>query len=331
MWSTSSSSGCPVLRWPSPAWPSGCDWADTTSIRTWSDGDSREACRTSLDGTAPWRTAGGSSTMLGWRAPGFSPVAAARRRRRSSIRRHGSRWWSVTGERPAGSRRYRPHTGGVAADRSGSPAGRASGAGAPQAGRQPRSGVEGWARRVDYARGSRSPRAGGLRIADGQSVVLPGPGGGDRVLAGEVSTFPRTRRAGALHPAGARAPARHTLPPGDETRAAIARRGTPLRLDQLRVRNIIERATILSPGPTLRVELPASVDLQAAAMTLEVIERRHIVAVLDEVRWRIRGEGGAAQRLVLKPSTLESRKRKLGIKREAFASSVTPRHIGGNP
>ena len=50
-------------------------------------------------------------------------------------------------------------------------------------------------------------------------------------------------------------------------------------------------------------------------MTLEVIERRHIVAVLDEVRWRIRGEGGAAQRLVLKPSTLESRKRKLGIKR----------------
>src|SRR6266545_3119053 len=213
MWSTSSSSGCPVLRWPSPAWPSGCDWADTTSIRTWSDGDSREACRTSLDGTAPWRTAGGSSTMLGWRAPGFSPVAAARRRRRSSIRRHGSRWWSVTGERPAGSRRYRPHTGGLAADRGGPPAGRPSGAGAPQAGRQPRSGVEGWARRVDYARGSRSPRAGGLRIADGQSVVLPGPGGGDRVLAGEVSTFPRTRRAGALHPAGARAPARHTLPP----------------------------------------------------------------------------------------------------------------------
>ncbi len=50
-------------------------------------------------------------------------------------------------------------------------------------------------------------------------------------------------------------------------------------------------------------------------MTLEVIERRHIVAVLDEVRWRIRGEGGAAQRLGLKPSTLESRKRKLGIKR----------------
>ena len=50
-------------------------------------------------------------------------------------------------------------------------------------------------------------------------------------------------------------------------------------------------------------------------MTLEAVERRHIVAVLDEVRWRIRGEGGAAQRLGLKPSTLESRISKLGIKR----------------
>jgi transcriptional regulator with GAF, ATPase, and Fis domain len=37
--------------------------------------------------------------------------------------------------------------------------------------------------------------------------------------------------------------------------------------------------------------------------------------VLDQVRWRIRGEGGAAQRLGLKPSTLESRISRLGIKR----------------
>jgi transcriptional regulator with GAF, ATPase, and Fis domain len=50
-------------------------------------------------------------------------------------------------------------------------------------------------------------------------------------------------------------------------------------------------------------------------MTLEAVERRHIIAVLDEVRWRIRGDGGAAQRLGLKPSTLEFRLRKLGIQR----------------
>ena len=82
------------------------------------------------------------------------------------------------------------------------------------------------------------------------------------------------------------------------------------------LRNVIERAMILSPGPTLHVETPASLDPKASAgMTLEAVERRHIVAVLDQVDWRIRGEGGAAQRLGLKPSTLESRMRKLGIRR----------------
>jgi transcriptional regulator with GAF, ATPase, and Fis domain len=45
------------------------------------------------------------------------------------------------------------------------------------------------------------------------------------------------------------------------------------------------------------------------------VDRQHITAVLDAVRWRVRGEGGAAQRLGLKPSTLEFRMRKLGIKR----------------
>jgi len=82
------------------------------------------------------------------------------------------------------------------------------------------------------------------------------------------------------------------------------------------LRNILERAMILTSGPTLHVELPAPADLQTSTgMTLEAVERRHITAVLDEVRWRIRGEGGAAQRLGLKPSTLEFRMRKLGIKR----------------
>ena len=82
------------------------------------------------------------------------------------------------------------------------------------------------------------------------------------------------------------------------------------------LRNVIERAIILSPGPILHVEPPASpIQEPAAEMTLEAVERRHIGAVLDQVRWRIRGEGGAAQRLGLKPSTLESRISKLGIKR----------------
>jgi len=82
------------------------------------------------------------------------------------------------------------------------------------------------------------------------------------------------------------------------------------------LRNIIERATILSTGPTLHVDLPDPLDPKASSgETLEAVERQHIIAVLEEVRWRIRGAGGAAQRLGLKPTTLESRIRKAGIKR----------------
>ena len=82
------------------------------------------------------------------------------------------------------------------------------------------------------------------------------------------------------------------------------------------LRNIIERATILSPGPPCTSSSrPRMGPTISTGMTLQAVERQHIVAVLDEVRWRIRGEGGAAQRLGLKPSTLESRMLKLNIKR----------------
>ena len=98
------------------------------------------------------------------------------------------------------------------------------------------------------------------------------------------------------------------------TMQALQRYAWPGNVRELR--NVIERAIILSPGPILHVEPPASpMQETAVEMTLEAVERRHIVAVLDQVRGRIRGEGGAAQRLGLKPSTLESRISKLGIKR----------------
>jgi len=45
------------------------------------------------------------------------------------------------------------------------------------------------------------------------------------------------------------------------------------------------------------------------------VEKRHISEVLRDARWKVRGEGGAAEILGLNPSTLESRMRKLGIKR----------------
>jgi formate hydrogenlyase transcriptional activator len=98
------------------------------------------------------------------------------------------------------------------------------------------------------------------------------------------------------------------------TMDALQRYAWPGNVRELR--NVVERAVILSPGGTLNVEFPASADQGTSAeMTLETIQRQYIAAVLDEVRWRIRGDDGAARRLGLKPSTLESRIRKLGITR----------------
>jgi transcriptional regulator with GAF, ATPase, and Fis domain len=45
------------------------------------------------------------------------------------------------------------------------------------------------------------------------------------------------------------------------------------------------------------------------------VEIDHIRAVLESTGWRIRGPGGAADRLGLKPTTLETRMAKLGLVR----------------
>jgi PAS domain S-box-containing protein len=84
--------------------------------------------------------------------------------------------------------------------------------------------------------------------------------------------------------------------------------------------NVIERAMILSPGSTLIVDeaFTAAVSdpsFRVPQRGLNEVERRHIVEVLDECRWKIKGRGNAAERLGLKPSTLRDRMKKLGITR----------------
>lgn len=82
------------------------------------------------------------------------------------------------------------------------------------------------------------------------------------------------------------------------------------------LRNVIERAVILSQGGVLRVVLPETGPaLQLPDATLAAVERQYIVQVLQAVGWRVRGKGGAAEVLDLKPSTLESRMQKLDIER----------------
>jgi transcriptional regulator with GAF, ATPase, and Fis domain len=45
------------------------------------------------------------------------------------------------------------------------------------------------------------------------------------------------------------------------------------------------------------------------------VQIEHIRATLQSTNWRIRGAGGAAERLGLKPTTLETRMAKLGVTR----------------
>jgi len=85
--------------------------------------------------------------------------------------------------------------------------------------------------------------------------------------------------------------------------------------------HVIERALILSDDGNLLFPefIMSSITAkenqkQAELLPLDEISRRHIVTVLNHVKWRIRGKGGAAEILGLKPTTLEFRIKKLGIK-----------------
>jgi formate hydrogenlyase transcriptional activator len=86
--------------------------------------------------------------------------------------------------------------------------------------------------------------------------------------------------------------------------------------------NFIERSVILSDGPVLNVPLaelrPANYYGSRANGTLETLERDHILKVLRETGGVIAGSRGAATRLGLKRTTLQSRIQKLGIQREEY-------------
>jgi len=84
------------------------------------------------------------------------------------------------------------------------------------------------------------------------------------------------------------------------------------------LKNIIERAMIVSSGPTLKIELPTHPRaVHSSLRTLAEIQHKHIVETLELTRWRVRGKGGAAEILNLKPTTLDAKMAKLGIRRPA--------------
>ncbi len=102
------------------------------------------------------------------------------------------------------------------------------------------------------------------------------------------------------------------------------------------LQNVIERAVILTKGPVLnipsddlRVSNGNSLAMAAAASAnaatpsgsshnmravLDDAERQQIIAALEQTNWIVAGPNGAASRLGIKRSTLQSRMQKLGIR-----------------
>ena len=83
------------------------------------------------------------------------------------------------------------------------------------------------------------------------------------------------------------------------------------------LRNVIERAMILSQGPKLYIKLShpslRPIAVKAMAGSLDEAELTIIRQAVEQCNWRIRGLNGAAALLNMKPTTLESRIKKLGL------------------
>jgi len=109
-----------------------------------------------------------------------------------------------------------------------------------------------------------------------------------------------------------------TIDPG--TMRALTRWDWPGNIRELE--NFIERAVILTKGPVLRaplteLEMPEEI-ISVRDTSLEGNEREHILRVLRETKGRISGPHGAAARLGLIRTTLNSKLKKLGIERKDY-------------
>jgi transcriptional regulator with GAF, ATPase, and Fis domain len=88
--------------------------------------------------------------------------------------------------------------------------------------------------------------------------------------------------------------------------------------------NVIERAMILATDDSLLVEVPTlGPRHRRFHVTLNDGVREQILRVLQDTGWRIRGPGGAAEILGVKPTTLESRMAKLEIARPSRRSDIS--------
>jgi formate hydrogenlyase transcriptional activator len=112
---------------------------------------------------------------------------------------------------------------------------------------------------------------------------------------------------------------RDDLSVAEATLAILRRHSWPGNIRELQ--NLVERSVILSPGPVLHIPVPDAVpDSGNVRWTLPVSkdenpERERILDVMRVSSGEIGGPEGAAARLGLRRTTLQSRMKKLGIAR----------------
>jgi formate hydrogenlyase transcriptional activator len=105
-----------------------------------------------------------------------------------------------------------------------------------------------------------------------------------------------------------------------DSMAALRQYAWPGNVRELR--NIVERAMITVTGHHLVIPVPQAIcGMATRSSKLSDVERDHIRSVLESTGWRIRGAAGAADRLGLRPTTLETRMAKLGLKRPRPATA----------
>jgi formate hydrogenlyase transcriptional activator len=82
------------------------------------------------------------------------------------------------------------------------------------------------------------------------------------------------------------------------------------------LKNAVEHAMIVNEDRILAVAPPASLPTEeAVSLTLEEVERRHILRALENTGGRLAGRNGAAELLGMKRTTLQAKIRSLGITR----------------
>ncbi|SHJ25436.1 Transcriptional regulator containing GAF, AAA-type ATPase, and DNA-binding Fis domains [Desulfatibacillum alkenivorans DSM 16219] len=111
---------------------------------------------------------------------------------------------------------------------------------------------------------------------------------------------------------------RHDLELSKENVASLLAYSWPGNVREME--NMMERAVLLAVDDQLALNLPASLSSRAASNpfegnpSLEEVQRRYIAYILEKTNGKISGQGGAAEILGMKRTSLYNRMKKLGMR-----------------